>query len=164
MFIASNVFLQRVVLLAAACVLMFACGDEQVDVPSGSVAASGGEVMRFPVQADGEIDTTVVAAIQFADQVHEFGIVDAGAIVAHRFPFRNTGSQPLIISSARSTCGCTVPEYSREPIAPGDTSSILVVFDTQGKAGPQDKPVTLTANTYPSTTTVRMKGTVDQLN
>lgn len=101
--------------------------------------------------------------LRFDESTHAFGAVDAGAVVEHRFRFRNAGGQPLQITNASSTCGCTVPVWPREAIAPGDTASIYVRFDTDGKAGPQDKAVTLTANTFPNTTEVHLVGTVDAI-
>lgn len=117
-------------------------------------------IIRHPVAGDGTVDTTAVAALAFGESLHDFGEVTEGDLVRYRFPFRNDGSEPLVITHARSTCGCTVPEYPEVPVAPGDTGSVLVVFDTEGKLGPQRKPVTLTANTYPNETTVGLQGTV----
>ena len=123
--------------------------------------AAGEGVIKFPVRDDGSVDRGSVAEISFEEPAYDFGYVDAGAIVTHRFAFRNTGAQPLTITRAVSTCGCTVPEYPEGPIAVGDTASVLVRFDTEAKSGPQDKAVTLTANTYPNETVVRLVGTVD---
>ena len=140
-----------------------ACGG--VDDPAvpevRSADPAGDDVVTFPVRADGTVDASQLAEIIFDEDTYDFGRVDAGAVVRHRFPFRNTGQRPLVIRDARSTCGCTVPQYPREPVAAGDTASILVSFDTEGKAGPQDKPVTLTANTYPNRSTVTLVGRVD---
>ena len=132
-------------------------------VPSADASqlANEGEIVRFPVRNDGTIDHSQIAAISFLDSLYDFGHVDAGAVVSHRFAFRNTGAKPLMISSATSTCGCTVPVVPKTPIAVGDTASVLVRFDTEGKSGLQNKPVTLTANTYPNQTRVLVTGTVD---
>ena len=102
-----------------------------------------------------------MARMRFGESTYAFGAVDAGALVEHRFPFRNAGAEPLVITNASSTCGCTVPKWPREPIAPGDTSSIYVRFDTESKVGPQRKVVTLVANTFPNANTVALVGTVD---
>ena len=141
---------------------MAACGAPAPEpgVPTGA-APSDGRLLRVPAQADGSLDTAGMAVLRFDGSTYAFGSVDAGAVVEHRFGFRNAGAQPLRIANASSTCGCTVPVWPREPIAPGDTASIYVRFDTDGKAGPQDKAVTLTANTFPNQTVVRLVGTVD---
>ena len=148
----------------ALCLVLVACGspDAEPGVPT-SAAARDGRVLRVPAQADGTLDTVGLPVMRFDESTYAFGAVDAGAIVEHRFRFRNAGAQPLQITNASSTCGCTVPVWPREPVAPGDTASIYVRFDTGGKSGPQDKAVTLTANTFPNTTEVHLVGTVDAI-
>ncbi len=140
-----------------------ACGSDEPAVPSTSAAQSDA-IVRVPLSGDGTTDTAGMARFSFGESRYDFGAVDEGATVARRFTFRNAGGRPLMISHASSSCGCTVPSWPRTPIAPGDTASIGVVFDTEGKAGPQVKVVTLTANTYPNTTTVELIGTVDAVN
>ncbi len=86
--------------------------------------------------------------------------MEEGEVVEHTYTFTNTGKAPLIIRGARSTCGCTVPEWPEEPIPPGQSGKIEVKFNTAGKKNQQTKPVTITANTYPTTTKVLLKGFV----
>jgi hypothetical protein len=127
------------------------------DADLGPVAS----MIRNPVNAETqEVDTSKVARLDFEDTVFEFGEVDQGTVVKHDFPFTNTGSVPLLITKARSTCGCTVPSYPEEPLAPGETGIISVAFDTKRKYGRQRKPVTIIANTYPAMTTIYVDGTV----
>jgi len=97
----------------------------------------------------------------FTEPIYEFGSVSQGEVVKHEFTFTNTGTQPLLITDARSTCGCTVPSYPKQPVAPGEEAVISVAFDTKNKSGRQSKPVTITANTYPATTTIYVAGTVN---
>lgn len=118
------------------------------------------QLIRNPASADGLTDTTQLAKITFEEQLFDFGEAKEGTVVTHIFKFKNTGATPLIISDARSTCGCTIPEWSKEPIEPGQASAITVRFNTQGKADMQRKPVTITANTYPSETKVYLTGVV----
>lgn len=75
-----------------------------------------------------------------------------GTSVKHSFEFQNTGNEPLIIQSAQGSCGCTVPNYSKEPIAPGQKGKIDIEFDSNGRLGSNTKTVTVTANTNPSVT------------
>jgi hypothetical protein len=82
-------------------------------------------------------------------------------VVEHTFAFTNTGKKPLLISNARSTCGCTVPDWPKEPIMPGKSGVIQVRFNTENKAKEQVKPVTITANTYPATNKVYLQGFVE---
>ena len=142
---------------------LYACGNsEEPAVPTASAPANSDEIIRFPVSGDGVVDTADLPRISFSESLYDYGTVDEGAIVSHRFSFTNTGNSPLIITSATSTCGCTVPEYPEGPIAPGDTSSVKVVFNTDNKSGPQKKPVTLVANTYPNRTVIELVGVVDK--
>ncbi len=91
---------------------------------------------------------------------YDFGELTDGQIVEHQFKFTNTGAFPLIINDVRASCGCTIPEWPKEPISPGASDKILVRFNTKGKAGPQSKTVTITANTNPSYTTIQFSAMV----
>jgi hypothetical protein len=84
--------------------------------------------------------------IAFTETRHEFGDIVQGAVVEHIFSFENTGNEPLILQDVKTTCGCTVPVWPREPIAPGDTSSIKVKFNSRGKVGVQNKVITIISN------------------
>jgi hypothetical protein len=105
-------------------------------------------------------DTVNVAKLDFPEKEFEFGIVDEGDKVNHTFVFKNTGKVPLTITNARGSCGCTVPDWPKEPIAVGDSGEIKVVFNTKGKRNKQTKTVTLTSNTYPVNTVLTLKGEV----
>lgn len=92
----------------------------------------------------------------------DFGTVKDGEKVKHTYKFKNTGTEPLIISNAKGSCGCTVPKWPSEPIAPGASGSIEVEFDSKGKPGKQTKRVTVTANTNPAQTFLNISGTVEK--
>lgn len=92
---------------------------------------------------------------------YDFGMIQEGAIVEHEFKFRNDGEYPLILNNISSSCGCTTPEWPKDPIGPQQTSSIKVRFDSKHKAGPQVKTVTVYANTEPAYTELRLKGIVN---
>jgi Protein of unknown function (DUF1573) len=91
---------------------------------------------------------------------YDWGTIAEGEKMTHIFKFKNTGSNDMIISEAHGSCGCTVPEWPKEPIKPGKSSQIKVIFDSKGKAGDQSKSVTLTANTEPSSMILMIKGKV----
>ncbi len=93
----------------------------------------------------------------FAEMEHDFGNIKPGAVVKHTFTFKNTGKSPLIISSASATCGCTTPDWTKEPVAPGAEGKIDVQFDSHGKTGQQSKTITIEANTQPSTNQIAIK-------
>ena len=83
----------------------------------------------------------------FDQEEHNFGQIKDGDIVSHTFRFTNTGQAPLIISKATAACGCTVPQWPKQPIPVGGTGEIQVQFDSSNKPGMQNKVVTITANT-----------------
>jgi hypothetical protein len=149
------------VLLVGAC-KKSASSDKRVE----EINTEGGvsEIIRNPVSADGMLDSTKVAKLTFLETTYDFGEIQEGEVAEHVFQFTNTGKVPLIISDARSTCGCTVPEWSKEPILPGENSEIKVRFNSTNKSGQQNKPVTITANTYPAETIVYIKGFVREKN
>jgi hypothetical protein len=99
-------------------------------------------------------------SISFEQTEFNFGIVAQGEKVKNVFVFTNTGSQPLIISDAKGSCGCTVPEWPREAIMPGKSAHILAVFDSANKLGLQAKRITITANTSPIQVFLILKGEV----
>lgn len=100
------------------------------------------------------------ANIQFNESTFDFGTLTAGDKASHIFKFKNTSNNPLIISNAAGSCGCTVPKWPREPIAPGAEGEIQVEFNSAGKSGPQAQTVTLTANTLPAQTQIQIKAEV----
>lgn len=102
--------------------------------------------------------------VQVIDSVYNFGKVTDGAMVEYSYRFKNSGKNPLIISSAVASCGCTVPEKPEEPIKPGDTGFLKVVFNSKGRVGPVHKDVTVTSNAYPSFPVLQLVGEVEAAN
>jgi len=120
------------------------------------------EIIKNPQTAQEKPKTPKKSAkMSFDESVYDFGFVMEGDTVYHEFSFTNTGKAPLLITDARSTCGCTVPEWPKEPIAPGETSMISARFDTKNKIGRQTKEVTIYANTLPTANKVKLIGIVD---
>lgn len=96
-------------------------------------------------------------SFEWTETEWDFGTINEKDVVEHIYTFKNTGEAPLIIESAKPSCGCTVPSWSKEPIPVGGTGEILVKFDSKGKPNIQTKTVTITANTWPKVTTLRFK-------
>ncbi|MBZ0099109.1 MAG: DUF1573 domain-containing protein [Taibaiella sp.] len=84
--------------------------------------------------------------ISFDDTKHNFGTITEGEIVKHAYKFKNTGSNPLLISKAVASCGCTVPSYPKEPIPPGGEGEIVVEFNSANRPGQQNKNVLVYSN------------------
>ena len=96
----------------------------------------------------------------FAEQSFDFKDIAADTKVRHTFLFTNTGKSPLLIEDATASCGCTTPNWTKEPVAPGATGKMEVQFDSRGKHGLINKTVSVRANTQPSITTITIKGNV----
>ncbi len=83
---------------------------------------------------------------KFEKEEHRFGNIKQGESVTYEFKFKNTGKEPLIITNASGSCGCTQPIFPKEPIMKGKEGIIKVTFNSAGKMGAQDKTVTITSN------------------
>ncbi len=147
--------MKRTLLLAAIAWATVGCGSAVNRIENASSnAASGTEAPANEVMAQD------LPEITFENDFHDFGEIQEGQRVEHLFTFENTGKGPLIIQSAQGSCGCTVPEWPRQPIAPGETGTIKVSFDSKNRAGRQDKNVTLTTNAIPKTKVLNITSTV----
>lgn len=100
------------------------------------------------------------ASFKFEKEEFDFGTIEQGESTTHEFKFTNTGSEPLIISKAEGSCGCTVPIFPKEPILKNQTATIKVTFNSTGKFGIQDKTVTITSNAKQNPMIIHIKGTV----
>ncbi len=106
------------------------------------------------------INDPTAPVMTFKSDTVNFGSVTQGTIVERDFTFTNTGKTPLIITSASGSCHCTVPEFPKEPIAPGKSATIHVRFDSNGKMGYQDKTATIVSNNRDGAIVLHLKGTV----
>lgn len=117
-------------------------------------------------QRQAQLKTTTPAeeatSMKFDNMTHNFGTIKQNTENEYVFTFTNTGNKPLIIESAQGSCGCTVPEYPKEPIAPGASNEIRVVYKPGTQKGNQTKTVTLTANTNPRQTRLNIQALVEE--
>ncbi|WP_299007333.1 DUF1573 domain-containing protein [uncultured Tenacibaculum sp.] len=102
--------------------------------------------------------------ISFDKEEFDFGTVKEGEIVETTFVVTNTGKSDLVITHAQASCGCTVPEWTKAPIAPGETGDIKVSFNTSGRTNKQSKSVTLTTNTEKGREIIKISGMVTPKN
>jgi hypothetical protein len=100
------------------------------------------------------------AGITFDKTEYDFGTILQGEVVTYSFHFTNSGNVPLLISNVNTSCGCTVGDFPREPIAPGKEGSIKATYDSKGHHGFQSRSLTVVANTNPNQTVLRLKANV----
>ena len=98
--------------------------------------------------------------IEMAEVSYDFGTINQGESVTHEFKIKNSGAGSLIISSAKGSCGCTVPEWPKNPIQQGEEQVIKVTFNSAGKKGKQRKTVTLVTNAIPNTKVLTIMGEI----
>ncbi|GGK74117.1 DUF1573 domain-containing protein [Rufibacter glacialis] len=127
----------------------------------GSAIAANDPATNPNVAGQEEVNPTgPKPAMTFKETEFDFGDIKQDKKVTHTFTFTNTGQAPLVIESATATCGCTVPEWPKEPIAPGKTGTIKVEYDPAGRSGQQSKQITITANTDPQVNQLTIKTNV----
>ncbi len=126
------------------------------------------DIIENPISDnDTTIDESKLPKFEFEETSFDFGVLVEGEKVAHAFKYKNVGKTDLIISSVSTTCGCTVPNYSKEPLKPGEEAELEVVFSSSGKQGMQHKTITILANTQPNRTYLEIMAEVvtpDELN
>jgi hypothetical protein len=159
--------MKKNILMAAVVALCWTAGCEQKQAATTDAATVTAEAGATPVHNPNVTNPEQVATnaeapvISFQETTHDFGSIKEGEVVKHTFIFTNTGKSPLVIESASSTCGCTVPEVPKEPIAPGAEGKIEVQFSSAGKGGTQQmKVISIKANTQPEITQVNIKANV----
>jgi hypothetical protein len=131
--------------------LAVSCDNAASKIKSGDTTSStennSAAVGDFETSNSGEeasLNTNgALPDFKFEEENHNFGAIEEGVIAKHDFTFTNTGDAPLIITNASGSCGCTVPSWPKEPIAPGETGTIHVEFNSNNRTGNQTKTVTL---------------------
>ena len=147
----KRIFLSLVIIFA-----LFSCDSKDNKIST--------DLVNNPVTADGVKKGAAAPAIQFDKTEHDFGKILQGEQVSYTFKFKNTGNDPLIIYNVETTCGCTTPEYTKNPIKPGESGKITVLYDSKGHKGFQNKRLLVKANTNPSETIIRIKAQVENIN
>ena len=123
------------------------------------------DVRRKDKVADGIPSMAAMAAmdsttVQIIDTIYSFGTATEGEKISYNFRFKNSGDKPLIVTNAHASCGCTVPEKPEKPVMPGETSFIKVVFNSQGKAGHNEKTITVISNANPAFPPLILRGDI----
>ncbi|MDT0688700.1 DUF1573 domain-containing protein [Salegentibacter sp. F188] len=142
-----------ILMIAAVGALLFSsCKDNNA---SDKVKAE-----NVQTAAERDAQETVYPVISFEEEEYDFGTIQKGENVEHVFKFTNTGRAPLVITNATSSCGCTVPDAPKEPIAPGETAEMTVKYNGSGN-GQVTKTVTVSANTEKGKEQVKIRAFVE---
>ena len=99
-------------------------------------------------------------SIKIEKEAFDFGELKEGETATHEFLFTNNGKEPLLIANVQPSCGCTIPEWSKEPVAPGAAGKIKAMYNTKGRVGFFNKSITVTTNGDPASVTLFIKGSV----
>ena len=118
------------------------------------------DLVKSPLTADKNAKEVAMPRIEVDTDVYDFIEITQGESVSAEFVLKNIGDAPLLIRSAKGSCGCTVPQWPKEPILEGEKTIIRVTFNSAGKKGNQNKTVTLVTNAIPSTKVLTIKGNV----
>jgi len=158
----KKIFAQALLVVVTTAAI-YGCNTEakRADNTDSQVTANVQTTSQTESNAATQTAAADAPAITFDETAWDFGTIQEGDVVKHTYSFTNTGKSPLIIQNATAQCGCTVPQWPREPIAPGQKGEIQVEFNSKGKAGVQSKSVTITANTQPEISQVMLKGVVE---
>jgi hypothetical protein len=154
----KNKKMKKLVLVFGSAILVFAsCSTSSTN--TGEVIPSQPAPVVLPKAAPekGSGEESIARSktkMKFKKMVHDFGRLKEGEKREFNFEFTNTGEEDLYIENCKGSCGCTVPEWPKEAIKPGQSAAINVKFDSTKKEKDQEKSVTITANTEPEITTV----------
>ena len=118
------------------------------------------DLVSSPLTAKQSAEKVLMPKIQMDEDSFDFGEMQQGESVTHDFVLKNIGDANLIISTAKGSCGCAVPEWPKEPIAKAEEATIKVTFNSTGRSGKQNKTVTLVTNAIPNTKVITITGNV----
>ena len=160
--------------LLLAATLLLGCNREKTTEAGTQGMNAAADAAAADTRANPTIDNPNVASdteapnpdapvMTFAESQFDFGDIQPDSKVRHTFKFTNTGKSPLLIADATASCGCTTPSWTKEPIAPGGTGEMEVLFDSRGKEGLVNKQVSVRANTQPNITVIYIKGSIKQM-
>ena len=118
------------------------------------------DMVNIPATSDVAIDEDDLPAMEFEEEIFDFGTITQGEKVSHVFKFKNIGNKSLLIANAYTSCGCTVPVVPKQAIASDESSEIKVTFDSEGKSGTVTKEITLMTNCIPNKKVIKIKANI----
>ncbi|MFN3315363.1 MAG: DUF1573 domain-containing protein [Raineya sp.] len=154
---------KKILAFSFSALCLIACEKNTNETKSGANTNSVNSVSNSE-EVKEKNENAPKAVIKFETENYDFGNINEGEKVKYAYKFKNEGKNPLIIESAKPSCGCTVPTFPKDPIPPGGTGEIIAEFDSQGRPGETQKTITITANTEPTTTVLNLKGFVKSKN
>ncbi len=122
--------------------------------------AATGQTQPAPKEVSAAATSLKPENMEFKTDMHDFGTVVEGPDAEYKFEFKNTGKEPIILSAVTASCGCTAPEWSKEPVLPGKKSYIKAVYHSAGRPGGFNKTITVTSNAGVKVLTI--KGNVEK--
>lgn len=141
----------KVIFYSLIVVGLFACtsSKEENELPADKLPVS---LVKNPHSLEKKDSNAIsqMGKLFFTDTIHSFGRIKDGEQVTFEFEYKNIGNSPVVISEAKASCGCTVPEYTLSPIQPGEKNTIKVTFDSKGKRGINEKNILVRTNANPS--------------
>lgn len=140
--------------------MLTSCGNKEAVQQTNSPDMVNPDLVNNPATAGGTEENAKVPVFNFEETNYDFGSIKSGDVVKYEYKFTNTGEGDLLITEAQGSCGCTVPEYPKKPIPPGESGVIKVTFSSSGMSGQVAKTVTILANTIPSTKVLTISGEV----
>jgi len=143
----------KIILIFFILSIFFSCSNHKID---DNIDPS---LINNPASASNK-DKGKMPKIVFVKTEHNFGEIVDGVKVSYSFKFVNKGNSDLIISNCVPSCGCTVPDFPKKPVKPGQSEFISVVFDSKGRSGTFEKTITVFTNCIPNSTVLRIKGSV----
>jgi hypothetical protein len=141
--------------------LFLSIASKAQETKSGTAAKSTPAAPSAPATPAKPAENPNQSEFKFEKEVYDFGAIKQGDVVNYEFKFTNVGKEPLIITEAHGSCGCTVPEYPKEPIKAGGKGVIKVTFNSAGKSSMQDKTVTISSNAKGGPKVLHIKGNVE---
>lgn len=149
--------MKKVFLLLSAAVLMVGVANAQIPSKPAIEVPSKSEVVQATQAAQAE---DVDSKMKFEFEEHDFGTIPEGPAVSVDFTYTNTSKEPVQLEHVQASCGCTTPNWSKDPVLPGKTSKITATYNTQGRPGNFYK--TITVRSTAGTKTLKIKGVVEK--
>ncbi|MCD4773718.1 MAG: DUF1573 domain-containing protein [Bacteroidales bacterium] len=147
-----------IILIGLFIITLVSCGQNKKNADKAKLLST--DVVNNTNSASDDGNNKLMPVIEFKEKEHDFGKIIQGEIVTYGFKFENIGKKDLLIYKVRTSCGCTVTDYPKTPISPGDGGVINVTFDSKGRKGFQRKTATVIANTEPNTTSIKIKSII----